>query len=260
LSDGYLSFCAALWRSWLRGNLEVPAAVRSMFDLDAAPEPYLPFSAGPHPLVVLTTNPGATMPHQLRDAILSGSGPVPYTEEYDEAARALSAFYAEQLRGQARRRINGLARVAELAGYDGFLQAECCPFHSSRLDSKGAFVGMLASGGLLGAYVEQLRAFLRSRPVLVVSATSSRHSLSAGAVRLSPWIQWQADLVGLVPSAAEFVPLVAKGMTTTGAVLIHREGGVPKALVLMMGGNHLPAEAGLRRLAAALSGSGTPVQ
>jgi len=69
---------------------------------------------------------------------------------------------------------------------------------------------------------------------------------------LSPWVAWMAALAGLVPERSEFVRLVAKGAQTTAAALVSLESGAPKALVLMMGGNHLPAEKGLRLLAAAL--------
>jgi hypothetical protein len=81
---------------------------------------------------------------------------------------------------------------------------------------------------------------------------SSRASLKHDSIRLTPWLQRKAELAGLAPDEAGFVPLVAKRATTTSAALISRNNGVPKALVLMMGGNHLPGDEGLRALARAL--------
>ena len=62
-------------------------------------------------------------------------------------------------------------------------------------------------------------------------------------------------MAGLDTSKALFVPLLEKKGKVTSAALVGQLEGNPKALVLMMGGNHLPSEAGLRTLANAL---GTP--
>lgn len=60
-------------------------------------------------------------------------------------------------------------------------------------------------------------------------------------------------VVGLTrgnPARAEVVPLVEKQEKVTCAALV--TANPPKAVVLMMGGNHLPGESGLRLLSAAL--------
>jgi hypothetical protein len=101
VANAYKNFCETLWRSWLAGTLDVPPSLRRDFDLDAAPEPYLTFGAGARPLVVLTTNPGATMRHQRRSVILRGGGPVVAGARYEAVADTLGAFYAEHLRGAA---------------------------------------------------------------------------------------------------------------------------------------------------------------
>jgi hypothetical protein len=136
--------------------------------------------------------------------------------------------------------------------YDGVLQGEACPFHSPSLPRKGALLKTIGEGGLLGSYTEHVRAFLHDRPVLILSAVPSRASLKREVAKmLSPWLRWLAALGGLSQDA-NFVRFVTKGRTTTAAALVSFEGEAPKALVLMMGGNHLPAEKGLKVLATAL--------
>ncbi len=252
LATDYESFCEELWRSWLDETLELSPFLRAEFDVGSAPEPWLPFDAGAVPLVALTTNPGASMPHQHRDAIRSGRSVIDRASSYLMAAEALARFYATVLSGPARWRIRSLARLAALAGYEGVLQVESCPFHSARLPNKRALVRANKGDGVLGTYVGHLQHFLAGRPVVTVSAVSSRTPLSPDRFRLSEWLAWQATLMGLEPHRAAFVPLVTKGDATTAAALVSSVRGAPKALVLMMGGNHLPAEAGLGTLANAL--------
>lgn len=251
MAEAFIPFCEDLWSSWLAGRLDLPPFAHTAFDLDAAPEPYISFRAGAESLVALTTNPGATMPHQRRAEVQAGGGPLNPTLDYATAARALGAFYEVQLTSAARRRVAGLRALASLAGFDGVLQVEACPFHSPSLGRKPALLQTIREGGLLGRYAEHVRAFLRRRPVVIVSAVSTQDSLGPG-IRLSPWLAWKAALAGLVPERAEFVPLVAKGSSTTAAALVSFDDKVPKAIVLMMGGNQLPAAKGLRVLAAAL--------
>jgi hypothetical protein len=262
MAEAFISFCEALWRGWLANTLNVPQFIHDApFDLDAAPEPYVSFNAGPNPLVALLTNPGYTMDHQRRAAVQVGGGPLSTTVDYSAAARALGPFYERELKGTAAgRRIAALRVLSSWVGYEGVLQVEACPFHSRSLPSKKkiALLKTINEGGLLGCYTEHVRAFLRCRPVVVVSAVSSRRSLGPEVVEtLSPWLAWEAVLAGLVLERAKFVPLVAKDSKTTAAALVSFAGGVPKALVLMMGGNHLPAEKGLCVLAAALRPSST---
>jgi hypothetical protein len=203
-------------------------------------------------LVALTTNPGATMSHQRRAAVLDGTGPVDRSMTYQVAARELGAFYEANLMGAALRRIAALKTLSALLGLDGVLQVEACPFHSPSLPKKTALLDAIAVDGMLIHYVDHLRTFLRSRPVVIVSAVSSRLSLSGGKATLTPWIAWKAHVAGLATDRAEFVPLVTKDAATTAAALVSFENRTPKALVLMMGGNHLPGEKGLWALANAM--------
>jgi hypothetical protein len=249
----FFSLCERWWQSWLAEMPGASEGVRSRFDLNAAPEPYLPFEPGAGPLVVLTTNPGATMPHQHREQIMRGQSVVTPSMSYAEAADALSRFYVEHLSGAAAQRIAGQRAVATEAGYTGVLQVESCPWHSPKLPDKTTFIKLLAADTELAEYTQELHAFLEPRPVIAISAVSSRASLASSDIPLSPWLAWQRDLIGLRQPYAEMVPLVWKGPRITAAALVERRGGGVKALVLMQGGNHLPGANGRATLASALA-------
>ena len=251
MQESFTAFCESLWRDWLAGTLETSPFVKAAFDLDAAPEPYISFSAGTRPLVALTTNPGATMPHQRRAAVRIDGGPLSTSAKYATAAKALGDFYEQRLTGPARRRIARLRSLSALMGTDGVVQVEVCPFHSPSLPKKDGLLRAIREDGLLTRYVDHVQRFLRDQMVLVVSAAPSRVSLGPG-MSLSAWVTWQAKLAGLDLERAEFVPLVRKGAKTTCGAFVSSDNGAPKGLVLMMGGNHLPGEERLGILAEAL--------
>jgi len=254
MDEDFLLFCEELWGSWLKGSLDLPRFAHTAFDLNAAPEPYISFGAGAKPLVALTTNPGATMPHQRRAKVQAGRGPLSAADKYAIAAGKLGPFYEEKLAGSpAGRRIAALRTLSSLLGYKGVLQVEACPFHSPSLPGKTALLQRIREDkdGLLGAYAKHLKVFLRRQPVVIVSAAQSRVSLEPG-MQLSPWHKWNAEIAGLVLKRAKFVRLVAKGSKMTCAALVSFEEEIPKAMVLMMGGTHLPGKEGLCVLAEAL--------
>ena len=254
MPESFMAFCESLWRDWLAGTLEISPFVRATFDLDAAPEPYLCFSAGARPLVALTTNPGATMRHQRRAAVQMDGGPLSTSATYSIAARALGDFYERHLTGPAWRRIARLRSLSALMDADGVLQVEACPFHSAFLPNKDGLLRAIRESGFLTRYVDHVQGFLRGQMVLIVCAAPSRVSLGSG-MSLSAWVTWLAKLAGLDLERAEFVPLVTKGAKTTCGAFVSSSEGAPKALVLMMGGNHLPAEERLSILAEALQRS-----
>lgn len=253
----FLSVSEELWMGWLKKELDVPPFISKTYDLDAVPEPYISFGEQASPLVILLTNPGGTMDHQKRAAVEAGRGPIRSRASYADAAKDLGAFYADprNLGGQAHSRIQHMLKLAELVGHKGVLQVELCPFHKASLSTsqKGAWLEATRQRGLLGRYAQSLRAFLAKRPVVIVSAAATGDSLKK-EMTLRPWVNWASGAAGLNLEAARFVCLVQKESKTTVAAIVSRARGVPKALVLAMGMNALPAEDGLRRLAAAFSG------
>ncbi len=255
--DRYFDFCEQLWTDWLARPLEVPELVREEFDTDAAVEPYIRYGKGARPLVVLLTNPGKTMPHQKRVAVEAGDGPVKMGCSYADVAQELGKHYLTdpKLGKAARRRNESLLALAASLGYDGFIAVECCPFHSKSLPKKNKLLAVYKEAGRLQEYLVVLREFLRPRPVVIVSAVSSHGSLVKESP-LSDWLAWQADLTGIDRGRAEFLPLLTKGEHTTCAALIDFVGEVPKVLVRMMGGNHLPSHEHLQPLVNRLASRG----
>jgi hypothetical protein len=248
----FVSFCESLWQDWLAGKIETSPFLRKWFDLDAAPEPYISFGSGQKPLVLLTTNPGGTMRHQQRAAVQAGRGPLNPAIDYAAAAKGLGAFYEHQLaRRAAGRRIAAMRALSASVGADGVVQVEVCPFHSRSLPNKLGLLREIDKGGLLTRYVEQVRSFLITRPVVAISAVPSRASLGP-EVPLSRWVLWLSEMTGLDPTRAKFVPLVTKEAKVTAGALVASQDGVPKALVQMMGGNQLPGKHGVGILAEAL--------
>ena len=261
--DYYIAFCENLWRGWLGRDLlppppaPPPAAshfVDRVFDLNAAPEPYLSFGVGAEPpLVALTTNPGATMCHQCREAVRAGNGPLRKDDDFAKAAPKLGRFYETHLTGTARNRIAKLGKLSSLLGYKRVLQVEACPFHSPSLPNKRALLQEIAKKDeLLGLYVGHLQAFLRNQPVVSPQAVATRGSLRPETPKSSAWLTKIAEIAGFdLNDHAEFVPLKEKGRKITAAAWVSRD-GIRKALVLMMGTTDLPGEEGLNSLVAGL--------
>lgn len=243
--------CEQLWRDWLDERMQVSSYISDAFDVSAAPEPYLSFGARHAPLAVLTTNPGAVLPFQKLEAIRSGNGPVAATMSYHNAAIALGNCYGEHLKGAARRRIDNIRQLAELAGYQGVLQFECCPFHSARFPGKQEYICQCEEDVFIHSYVESLRGCLLIYDVLVVAAIGSGKSIRKQNA-LPAWLSFQMSLVGLSAANATMVPLVKNGNKTTCAALVGHHAHRLKIAVLMMGGNHLRGKQGLQTLADAI--------
>lgn len=256
MKSDYLEFCECMWENWRAGRLRASKFVESHFDLNAAPEPYIAYNCGRNPLVVLLTNPGRTKPCQKRRAVRAGKGPLSDSMQYRRAAKSLGDYYQQpdSLKTTPRRRIENLLSLAKQAAFDGVMAVECCPFHSASLPKKTQLLSEFSSDRLLGDYARSLEEYLRTRSVLIVSAVSTRSPLS-GASKLSDWLRWQTERAGINTQSALFEPLVTKGRKVTAAALVHRVGGATKALVRMMGGNHLPGEVGRTKLADLLRGS-----
>ncbi|MEX2113823.1 MAG: hypothetical protein WD845_11595 [Pirellulales bacterium] len=188
------------------------------------------------------------MAHQKRAAVRRGNGPLSSSMRYSAAAESLGKFYCAKLKGAARGRIEALKQLSSLAHYDGVVCVESCPFHSKSLPGKKSLLQAYLDDPFLAEYSRLLRAYLKDRPVVIVSAVSSRKALSA-RIDLSPWLMWQADLASLQFSRARFVSLTQKGRKTTSAAFVDTSRDGAKSLVLMMGGNRLPGEQGRRKLA-----------
>jgi len=254
MANNYIDLCESLWRDWLGESLDVSSSIESTFDLQAAPEPYVLFNAGMQPVVFLLTNPGQTMSHQLQENVKKDDvGPLTRNINYATAAQNLGVHYQTELikpGNQAGHRIVRMLELSRLVGAHGVINVETCPFHSHSLPNKMKLLKESTQVGFMKTYVQSLQTYLTEKPVVIVSAVSSKESLH-GETKVSEWLAWQAQIAGLNFAAASFTPLVKKGDKTTCGAFVSTGVGVraTKALVLMMGSNNLPGDEGLKLLA-----------
>lgn len=250
------AYCEDLWASWLGGWRPLNStALHGQFDLEAAPEPYLLFGSSDNPLTILTTNPGQTMKHQMACAIRAGNGVITSKMTYAMCAQKLGYYYKQTLSGPALQRILAQEKLAMKAGYSGVIQVECCPWHSKALPGKDRFLRLMKQDDHLLTYVKQLKNYISNRAVLGLSAVSTNTLLNTEEIKYNAWLKWQAELLGVDLDSAEVVPLTSKNERVTSAVVRATISQVPRSLVLMMGGNHFPAESNLGRLVEAIQSS-----
>ena len=249
MAEDFIQLCETLWRDWLAESLDVSSFIDATFDMNAAPEPYVSFDAGRRPLIALTTNPGMTMPHQLRSHVQQGNGLLNRGMDYAKAARMLGPFYKQKLspRNPAKHRITKLLNLSSLLGAEGVLQIDACPFHSPFLTipKKLALIREAAQHGLLARHVEAVQGYIAAQSVVVVSAVGTHESLWSG-MKVSPWLAWLSTIAGLDLKNASFVRLVSRDAKTTCGAFVSSGSGVMKAHVLMMGNNNLPNSEALK--------------
>lgn len=255
MGERFLTYCDDVWSQWLAGELDFGSFACVPFETGVAPEPYVRYRAGDDPLVVLLTNPGGPMKIQERGFIKSDlAQPVNSKMSWAEASVAFGKHYRDKLPGTAGNRIGGMIEIANGLGREGVLQVDACPVHSSRLPMKrkGDVVRAFGTDCLVGRHAQLVQEYLRPYPVVALTAAPTRAGLTAKD-QLSEWAAWVAGIAGVDIEHAEFVELVKKDSgKITAAALVSGVNGVPKALVRMMGGNHLPATEGLHKLVEAM--------
>src|SRR5690606_25986513 len=100
--DRYRRASDNVYQTWASGaDIDNPT-IRSTFQLEYMPEPYLEFGTGEDFCVFLTTNPGGGMPIQLRDGI-SLLFPQGLPVSYQTMSCKLANYYSEsgELKGAA---------------------------------------------------------------------------------------------------------------------------------------------------------------
>lgn len=252
MNRDYAELCERMWQRWLAGEIEPSTEVQRHFDVDAVPEPYLIFGDTSDPLVVVTTNPGATMEHQRRDTILHGDSPVTPRMRYSDVAREMARWYQDHLSGAAATRIRAQIDLATACGFTGVVQVECLPWHSDRLPKPRA-LQVMHSDEESSAYVRALEAQIEGAPTIALSAVHSGTDFLAPSLHLSDWLSWQMSYLNIDVDEAVRIPLVTKGGRPTSMALCQKSSGSPRALVLMMGGNHFPSRSNLTPLVEWLS-------
>lgn len=243
----YECFCENLWQQWLLRELKFP---EFPFQAGHMPEPYLRWKDGKDPLYVLTTNPGGGMEHQLRENILAGNSNIKPTASYAESAVDLARFYDKELDGSnAGRRIKSMLLLALACGKDDVFQVESSPYHSANLPQKEKLINLALHDENLSPYIEKLRNFLHDKDVVAVSAWGGQVNSETNIPQLSPWLLWQAELMGLRPQDAIPYSIVNNGKRDTGILLVDSSNGSLKSMYLVVGSNNFPSRKGLKMIA-----------
>jgi len=243
MSTGFKEYSEAMWSAWLHGwRPSAHQKTAEIFDLEAMPEPYLLFGNQENPLTVLTTNPGQTMERQKYTSISSGEGLVKPGGSYEKAAGVLGNYYKNNLTGQAKRRIDAQIDLAHEAGYSGVMQVECLPWHSKSLPDKGRIVNISREDPDLADYSSEVCGFLESRPVVALSAVSSKFDLREINLNHYAWINRLIELLSFDERGFRLVPLTEKNGKVTSALFKDVHAETSKSILLVMGGNHFPSK------------------
>ncbi len=253
IDQAYFHYCEEMWSNWIQSKIDYPPSLRTQFQLEYCPEPYLEFFNNSSPrLHFLTTNPGAGMPHQNLRCILEGRSKVEQKDSYSHNAKRLADFYDTTLKGNAGVRVQAMKR---LSGSQGFTQLECIPFHSKNLRNKPAVLRLCTENEALRGYIAHLTDYLADKDVMAVSAVSTRKEIACEEGYFSDWLLWQARIMGFSFAQAEKHDIVLHKGThrVTGALLLSRSNNARKAFFLMMGTNSLPGAEGISKIADILS-------
>ena len=232
----YLDFCEELFQNWLNHRLDL-SDFDADFQVEHVPEPYYILKEGKKPLYVLNYNPGEGLPQQTRKSILAH----PH-DSYCAVAKRLSEFYRNEFTGKAIKRNEKILKFAKAMGYDGVVCVETFFLHSANwpIDKKMAFVESSRKNKLVQKYNRVLKNFLKSKPVLRVSAVSTKKiiNLKNRKTFSNVWVKYQNDIMGVDLNSMTFVPIPPKGKgRVTSCIYVGKK---EKYVSFMMGGNNLP--------------------
>jgi hypothetical protein len=230
----YIEYCDNLFQNWLQHQFKDDIILSQLFQMDYAPEPYFTLREGKQPLYVLLTNPGTGMEFQHISHHKNSN--------YEKFSASLTQVYTSDdfKKGKgsnpAYRRLMKSIDFANFLGYDGVVNIETIPFHSPNLDKNKALKAIQQSKTLL-SYQEHLKSYLSDKPVLIVSACHSNHSISIDTINKSKWLSYQCELAGIVIKDLEMEALTKKNEKVSSASFKKDN----KHIVLMMGSNNLPS-------------------
>ena len=228
----YYKFCDALHKEWFNNNLAKDAILEDLFQMDYSPEPYFVLKNGDNPLYMLLTNPGDGMDFQHRKNFEKS--------DYSNFSKKLVDKYtSEEFKTgapNAHRRLQKSIVLSQELGYNALVNIETVPFHSPDIKKPQALKAIHSSYPLF-AYHNVLKNFLIGKPVLIVTATGTKHSISISNLTKSPWIMYQMDLAGMNVDGLKMEILTEKNGKITSAIFSDND----KHIVLMMGSNNLPS-------------------
>ena len=229
----YIHYSEKIFQDWLNNNISDRDSLSKLFQMDYAPEPYFEVKKGSKSIYMLLTNPGSGMDFQHRKEFSSKSNYGAFQDILSDIY--LSEEFKEKGGLNAYRRLKKAIDFAYYLDYNGLINIETIPFHSERLD-KAKAIQAINSISILNEYVKYLKEFLEAKPCLVVSACSSKETISIDSIKNSAWLSLQADLVSFNLDNYTMKTLTEKNGKVSSAMFVSAN----KYFVLMMGSNNLP--------------------
>jgi hypothetical protein len=250
IPEAFREYCEGIWlKDPTTFGLQEEFARR--FQSEYILEPYLRFGKGTKPLFILTTNPGeGRYQEQLRANVVVGKSHLNISTSYYDASTILADFYDYNLTGAAATRIRKMKLLSEKSGADCVVQFESLPFHSESLPRKAIIPDLVGRTPALEDYVSKLTDALDTASVVTLSAVSTSRSIDMETVKRSPWLTWQASLLGVKTNSLELQKLVTKGKNqkVTCAFLHQEVNRHTRGFLLTMGSNNFPADEHLERV------------
>lgn len=232
-ATSYYGFCEDVFEKWLHDSSFL-SGFRKDFDVDYLPEPYLAYGEGQKKLFVLNNNPGHVLENQVQArSTIQSQYP---GRTYAEVARGMAGYYSsdefEKSEPNAARRNRKIFQFAVRMGYDRIEVVETFFLHSASFDKK-RFLKVYRDRKIVSEYIRHLKAYLEDKDVLVISSASCPITKD----RLSEWVGFQCDIIGMDIKKAKFTPMKRNeaGNVST-AILCHDR----KFMTLMCGYNNMP--------------------
>ncbi len=236
----YKNFCEQIYLNWRESPTNFDEFSKD-FQNNYLPEPYYSIRVGNNPLFILNNNPGGSLSFQEHSLFLKT---FPNASTYTDVSLWLMDKYTGNnaiIGGAAKTRVNRITQIAATLGYDGVENVETFFLHSNSF-SKKMFLKKFSQNNTVNQYINTLTAYLIDKPVLIVSAISSKNSLNLLEVSNNSWIKYQAEIAGLNLKEASFYGITSKNQKITAGLIKHRN----KFLVCTMGSNTIPKNTYLR--------------
>jgi hypothetical protein len=258
LNNKFKELCEKIWQDWKNETLTIPDELKNRFDLqpEFLPEPYLIFNTGKETaksdkvLYFLTTNPGIGGEFHQGRVKLKAS--YPENEKYEKVAHDFADKYLNEiLKGSSKRRVEGFIYLAEKLGYNQLIQVESLPFHSKVLPNKFKLLSFFEkenADNIINQYFTVLKNSLKNENVIVLSAIGTRKSISLESLN-TKWLKWQTEVIGMDLSCAKIIALIENNGKVTSAFIYTNDNNILKGFILMMGGNNMPGNGALDRIA-----------
>ncbi|KLU65144.1 hypothetical protein DEAC_c31110 [Desulfosporosinus acididurans] len=250
----YIQFCEKIWRDWHAEKLSIDGdrvlkTLEKKLDYDACPEPYLSFGECDDynkTLFFLTTNPGQVLEFQKRSNILSGKSFIEPGKGYKEISLDLGTYYETGnhvkpasnesiILRNPKDHISKMKKLANLLGFENFVEIETIPFHSHDLPKNR--IPELAEKNpeeaITSIYFKSVREFLSDKNVICVQAAGSD-------CKLSDWLNWLMKRIIGIEEPKSHILKTLNNKTTVSLILDTADQKLIRGLTLKNGAKGLP--------------------